>query len=120
MLSRQQQQQSRARGDDRERIIRARQAAEALFASKLPISPPAVRQTAPADQSAREPRVLPVTAPAGPPPETPIASEPATLTVSALQVARIRTWVKYGMTVSQVAKVCGVPVGEIERVLRQA
>jgi hypothetical protein len=38
----------------------------------------------------------------------------------ASQVAQIRIWVKYGMTVPQVAEVCGVPVGEIERVLRKA
>jgi len=36
------------------------------------------------------------------------------------QFARIRTWVKYGMTVSQVAKVYGAAVGEIERILGRA
>ena len=41
-------------------------------------------------------------------------------TIPASQVARIRVWVKYGMTVSQVAEVFGVPAGEIERILRQA
>jgi hypothetical protein len=33
---------------------------------------------------------------------------------------RIRTLVKYGMTVAQVAKVYGAGVGEIERILRKA
>jgi hypothetical protein len=32
----------------------------------------------------------------------------------------IRTLVKYGMTVAQVAKVYGVAAGEIARILRQA
>jgi len=36
------------------------------------------------------------------------------------QFARIRTWVKYGMTVSQVAQVYKVTVEEIERILRKA
>jgi hypothetical protein len=34
--------------------------------------------------------------------------------------ARIRTWVNYGLTVSQVAEVYGVAVGVIERILQQA
>jgi hypothetical protein len=34
--------------------------------------------------------------------------------------ARIRTLVKYGMTVPQVAEVYGVAVGVIERILREA
>ena len=33
--------------------------------------------------------------------------------------ARIRTWVKYGMTIPQVAEVYGVAVGVIEGILRQ-
>ena len=36
------------------------------------------------------------------------------------QLARIRTWVKYGMTVSQVAQLYQVTVEEIERILRKA
>jgi len=36
------------------------------------------------------------------------------------QFARIRTWVKYGMTASQVAQVYKVTVEEIERILRKA
>jgi hypothetical protein len=64
--------------------------------------------------------VLWITAPAAPQPETPVAGDPPTSSVSASQVARIRSWMKYGMTVPQVAKVCKVPIGEIERVLLQA
>jgi len=40
--------------------------------------------------------------------------------IPASQFARIRTWVKYGMTVFQVAQVYGVTVEEIERILRKA
>ena len=36
------------------------------------------------------------------------------------QFARVRTWVKYGMTASQAAEVYGVAVGEVERILRKA
>jgi DNA-directed RNA polymerase specialized sigma24 family protein len=34
--------------------------------------------------------------------------------------ARVRTWVEYGLTASQVAQVYGVSVGEVERILRKA
>jgi hypothetical protein len=36
------------------------------------------------------------------------------------QSARIRTWMKYGMTAAQVAGVDGVAVDVIERILRRA
>ena len=36
------------------------------------------------------------------------------------QFARIRAWVKYGMTASEVAEVYDAAVGEVERILRQA
>jgi hypothetical protein len=36
------------------------------------------------------------------------------------QHARIRTWVEYGMTASEVAEVYGTAVGEIERILATA
>ena len=118
MLSRQQ--QPHPRGDDRERITRARQAAEALFTSKPPpVSPPALQQIAPADQSARKPRVLPIIPPTAPArydkPETPVAPPPVEIPTA--HVARIRAWVKYGMKVAQVAQVYGVSVGEIEHSL---
>lgn len=110
--------------DDRQRIDSARQAAEALFTSKPPVSAPSVADTAPADQAARKPRVLRIISPEPArhqEPETPDAPEPSpTPSVPASQVARIRTWVRYGLTVHQVAKVYGVPIGEIERVLRHA
>jgi hypothetical protein len=108
-------------GDNRERIANARQAAEALFTAKLPVSAPSVAATEPADRAARKPRVLRIIAPAPAPhhePETPVAPEPSPIpSVPASQVARIRTWVKYGMTVDQVAKVYRVSIGEIERLL---
>jgi hypothetical protein len=52
-----------------------------------------------------------------PPIDTPPPS--ARSTIPASQVARMRVWMKYGMTVSQVAEVLGVSAGEVERVLRQ-
>ena len=120
MLSRQP--QSHPRGDDRERITRARQAAEALFTSKPPVSAPATQQTAPADPSARRPRVLPIS-PASArhdEPESPVVPAPLPVEIPPSQVARIRSWVKYGMKVAQVAQVCGVSIGEIERLLGKA
>ena len=122
LLSRQHQQHPR--GDDRGRITRARQAAEALFASKPPVSGPSVPDSPPADQSARKPRVLAI-APAAPVRlekiKTPVSPEPQTTReIPRLQFARIRTWMNYGMTVAQVADLYGAAVGEIERILREA
>jgi hypothetical protein len=118
-------QQPRPGGDDREQITGARQAAEALFRSKPPVSGPSVPASAPADQSARKPRVLQIISPAVPvrheERETPAAREPQTMRkIPRSQFVRIRTLVKYGMTVAQVAEVYGVDAGEIARILRQA
>jgi len=83
--------------DDREQINRARQAAEALFTAKSPVSVPSVQDTA-ADQSSRKPRVLRVTSP---PPtgieevKAPVSLEP-TRSIPPAHFARIRTWMRYG------------------------
>jgi hypothetical protein len=118
--------QAHARGDDRERITRARQAAEALFTSKLPVSKPlAPESPTPADHSGRKPRVLQIIPQAAPvrreAVEAPVSSEPpATHKIPRSEFARIRTWVKYGMKVAQVAEVYGAAVGDIERIIREA
>jgi hypothetical protein len=44
---------------------------------------------------------------------------PTTREIPRSEFARIRAWMKYGMTVAQVAGVYGVAVGAIERILRQ-
>jgi hypothetical protein len=66
LLSRQQ--QIKSRGDDREQITRARQAAEALFTSKPPpVSTRAAPESlTPTDRSTRKPRVLPIVSPGAP------------------------------------------------------
>ena len=117
------QHQPQLRGDDRERISKARQAAEALFTSKPPVSGPSDPDSPPADQSARKPRVLAI-APAASvrreDAETPVIPEPqATREIAQSEFARIRTLAKYGMTVAQVAEVYGAAVGEIERILHK-
>ena len=119
------QQQQYPRGDDRERITRARQAAEALFSPKRQITEQLVSDTPPADQAARKPRVLSIALAAptrheefensGQPRAADDARDPAV----AIR-ARIRTLVKYGMTVVQVAELYGAAVGEIERISRTA
>ena len=92
----------------------ARRAAEALFTPKPEPDPaPSIK--------AHKPRVLPVL------PPTPIrqvsasaTSEPATVPeIPAKKSSRLRTLVKYGMTVSQVAEVYQVPIETIERMLRK-
>ena len=102
--------------------MRARHAAEALFIPKpeLDVQPlPDPAQSI----KAHKPRVLPVLR------STPIrqetvnasaTSEPATVPeIPAKKSARLRTLVKYGMTISQVAEVCQAPIETIERMLRK-
>jgi len=118
LLSRQEHRYSRG---DRERITRARQAAEALFTAKPPVSVPSVEDAA-ADQSSRKPRVLRVTSP----PPTRVAEVKASLelastpSISPAHFARIRTWMRYGMTMAEVAAVYGLAVDELTRILRNA
>jgi hypothetical protein len=53
--------------------------------------------------------------------ETPVIPEPqATRAIAQSQFARIRTLVRYGMTVAQVANVYRVAIGEIECILHKA
>jgi hypothetical protein len=111
--------------DDRERVARARQTAEELFAPKRPVAEPTVSGAlSPADPPARKPRVLGIASPA---PAHPEAPQPAVSVdqrtapkIPASQFARIRSWVKYGMTPAQVAEVYGVSVGDVDRVIRNA
>jgi hypothetical protein len=110
------------RGDNRERITSARQAAEALFTPKpleLSVSDPAPS----AERPARKPRVLPIPSP--PPVRSEEAAPPVnpaprtTRQIPRSEHARIRTWVQYGLTIPQVARVYGVAVGVIERIVRR-
>jgi hypothetical protein len=117
------QQQRQFRGDDRKQMMRARHAAEALFIPKpeLDVQPlPDPAQSI----KAHKPRVLPVLPPAPIRQETVNASatpEPATVPeIPANKSVRLRTLVKYGMTVSQVAEVYQVPIETIERMLRKS
>jgi hypothetical protein len=111
------------RDDDRERVARARQTAEALFTPKLQVAKPTVSGSVPpADPPVRKPRVLGISQPAAPrreADESPAGAEPRIAPkVPASQFARIRSWVKYGMTPTQVAKIYGVGASDIERIIR--
>ena len=117
---------SNPRDDDRERVARARQTAEALFTPKRQTAEPTVSGSQPpADPPARKPRVLGISSP---PPadgreavEPPVSADQRIMPkVPPSQFARIRSWVKYGMTPAQVAKVYGVSAGDIERIIRDA
>jgi hypothetical protein len=111
-------------GNDRPPVTSARRAAEALFAPKPPLSKPPVSEPGqPAE--VRKPRVLPALTP------VPIRQETAGLPAAAKQPsspdeiaakksARVRTLVKYGMTISQVAQLYRVPVETIAGILRRA
>ena len=112
------------RGNGREQSTSARQAAEALFAPKPQRADPSDREAAPVGEVMRKPRVLtaatavpmprdePAAPTHAPPPKEPV--------IPAAHVARIRAWLKYGMTAVQVAEIYGVAAGEVERILHQA
>jgi hypothetical protein len=109
-----------------ERIARVRQAAEALFTPKsprvrrsnsLPVLGGGPSPDPPHAEEVAKAAAMPEGT-AAPPIDTPPPS--ARLTIPASQVARIRIWMKHGMTVSLVSEVFGVPISEVERVLRQA
>src|SRR6266436_2698160 len=86
------------RGDDRERITKARQAAEALFTPRRQITEQLVSDSPPADQTARKPRVLAIS-PTAPirheEVEAPVSSQqPTAPEIPRSQFARIRALVK--------------------------
>jgi hypothetical protein len=85
---------------------------------------PSVEDTAP-DQSPRKPRVLPVTFVAANrcrgTQSVDYSLEPATAPwFPPAHFARIRTWMRYGMTIAEVAAVYGLAVDELARTLRNA
>lgn len=105
---------------------RARQAAEALFAPKKRDAEPAAPAIRPA---ITQPAPTPPRPPQPPPVDRELRRKPATASggrapaspeIPPAQLTRIRTWLKYGMTIGEVANVYGVEIGEIERILRKA
>jgi hypothetical protein len=110
------------RGDDRERITRARQEAEALFTPKPQITEQ-VSDSLPADQSVRKSRV-PATSPTAPirHEEVEVAANSQQQTAPEIprsQFGRIRALVRYGMSPPQVAELYGVAIGAIQSILRK-
>jgi hypothetical protein len=110
-------------GDNRDPIITARQAAEALFAQRPDVTEQAVSNPA-QPSNAHKPQILPALAPApvrrDPTYAVKASAPPPVLRIPARKSARIRTLVKYGMTVGQVAEVYGMPVETVERLLRKS
>jgi hypothetical protein len=111
-----------------EDVDRARKAAEALFSPKKPIADPATRgDTRTTQQASRKPRILsavreqqPVIQPHHVKPTNPSLQHERRRPrkrVPASHLARLRTWLKYGMTAREAADMYGVSVSEIERIL---
>jgi hypothetical protein len=112
-----------------EDVDRARKAAEALFSPKRPIADPATQgDKGTAQQASRKPRILsavreqqPMIQPHHPEPTNPslrLERRRPRKRVPASHLARVRTWLNYGMTINQAADMYGVSVSEIERLLR--
>ena len=108
-------------GNDRAPVTSARKAAEALFAPKPTLDKPPEAEPGKSAE-ARRPRVLPALTPAPIRQETlseAAAKQPsAPDDIDAKKSARIRTLVKYGMTVPQVVELYRVPVKTIAGILR--
>jgi hypothetical protein len=108
------------RGVRREPGTSARQAAEALFAPKPQRVEPPAREAGSAGEAVRKPRVLTIDAAVPVPRDEPAAptraQPPGESVIPAAHIVRIRAWLKYGMTVAQVAEMYGVAAGEIERI----
>ena len=123
--------------NNRERISRAREAAEELFrpahhAAQAHAPGPASNGGAPAEQEPRRsprifaipPRRLAASPPqpqpvvAARPRRRPAAAKRSSATVPPSQFGRVRALGTYGMTPLQVAELYGVTVSEIERILR--
>ena len=112
------------REDERERITRARQAADALFKTRRQVTQQSVPDAAPSvDLPVRKPLVLRAAVPAPvPPDECKSLIEPEqriTPELTSSQFSRIRAWVRYGMSAAQVAAVYGIGVEIIERILAE-
>lgn len=122
--------------NNREKINRARQAAEDLFKPARRIaeteSPAAPADDAvPAELSGRRqprifnlpPRVFPAVeaeVPAAPKLMRPRPAAKRSRAVPASQIGRVRTLTRYGMTPAQVAELYDVTVAEIERIIKVA
>ena len=119
----------------REKITRARQAAEDLFKPTQQNTGVDVARSTPSaasraePQPRREPRifVVPPRAPISAPAERPTGPKPIrrkattrreTVAVPASQMGRVRALTSYGMTRAQVAKLYDVSIDEIERIIR--
>ena len=77
----------------------------------------------PGEPAGRKPRVLKVSsAPSSPRQEqaAPVTPTPAVHPIPKALLYRVRTWVKYGMTIAQAAELCGVGVDEIRHLLNTA
>lgn len=127
--------QSADERNNRERLSRARQAAEELFkptphtADHEATRPASNAGPSTEQPQRRQPRIftVPPRLPASPRVDPPIAAEPTRrrvvakerrATVPASQVGRVRALATYGMTLRQVADLYGVTVDEIDRILK--
>jgi hypothetical protein len=119
----------------REKITRARQAAEDLFKptrqdNGSDVLRPASTATSTEPEPRREPRIfaVPPRAPITAPVERPAApkqiqrkavvTKHPTGAVPPSQMGRVRALTSYGMTPAQVAELYDVSIGEIERIIR--
>jgi hypothetical protein len=115
----------RSNRNHQEDTNRARQAAEALFAPKQQTKELAAPVNTATDQATRKPRILSAV-PEKSVPVEPVSSSRKVMSPSkrakipVAHFARIRTWLEYGMNITQVAEVYGVTVGEIESIRHKA
>jgi hypothetical protein len=104
--------------NDNPQTITARQAAEALFTPKQEHRAPA---SEPESAVERKPRILAALPRVSPNVASTVIITPTQETQRAIprsQIDRIRTWLRFGMTIRQAADACGVSVSELKEALR--
>lgn len=110
----------RANRSDQLRGLYAREAAEALFKSKPLVKLPQTGTAAPDTKPGQhKPRILAAAPNGAAPKQEPVSAVPENASPATLdeEIAKIRTWIKYGMTVAEVAHVYGISAAEVKRAL---
>jgi hypothetical protein len=116
--------QSADKRNSRERIDRARRAAEDLFKPQHQEAETASPTLPPKDATSterptrRQPRIFTLPPPEPQPARRKAMAKPRTNVVPPSQTGRVRTLTRYGMTPAQVAELYEVTVGEIERIIK--
>lgn len=99
--------------------LHAREAAEALFKPKQSVKPPQATAAPNRTSDQHKPRILAALPEGAAFKQAPAGASPGKIKplVLELEIPKIRTWIRYGMTLAQVAHVYGISAAEVKRAL---